>query len=148
MRQDEIIQVYRFVVIGSVSVSIDFFIYFILLKIGLMLMLAKGVSFCIGMIFGFFGNKYWTFRSNEKPMNETISYIFIYGFTFFINVSVNDISFNFAFTSLAFGESEALMIAFLTATFVSTVLNYFGIRFITFKKGINSRQQNNNSNYE
>ena len=144
MKKDELIHIYRFVVIGSVSVSLDFFIYYILLKIGLILMLAKGVSFCSGMIFGFFGNKYWTFRSSEKPMNETISYIFIYGFTFFINVSVNGIAFNFVSTSIAFGESQALMIAFLTATFVSTVLNYFGIRFITFKKGINFRQQNNN----
>jgi putative flippase GtrA len=139
--QDEITQIMRFVIIGGVSVCLDLIVYYILIKIGLSLMFAKGVSFCAGMVFGFSGNKYWTFRSQEEAKNESISYLLIYGFTFFINVSVNGMVFNFATTSTGNGNSHALIIAFISATFVSTVLNYFGIRFITFKKGINARHQ-------
>ncbi len=141
MENREATHLIRFGVIGGISVCLDYIVYSSLIDLGLGLLLAKGVSFCVGLVFGFLGNKFWTFRSRREFWSEWGSYLLIYTVTLVINIYTNSIVYNFLTDGRSEISSKAHIIAFLSATSVTTIINYLGIRLITFKKGIDYRNQ-------
>ena len=126
-------QLLRFVVIGSTSVLIDLLCYHLLTRNGMSPSPAKGVAYLIGMLFGFMGNKFWTFRSASKSLAEPIIFVLLYTVTLGVNVGIN------ALALMVFG-SEAKLLAFLIATGVTTVLNFVGMKLLAFRAGIQKRQ--------
>lgn len=130
-------QLKRFIFVGFLSVALDCITYFTVLKYGLIREPAKAIGYISGMLVGFVLNKTWTFRSQAKIEKEIVGYSFLYCFTFFANLVLN-----YAVAKLLSGisnERAVLIMAFFSATFVTTVLNFLGMRFITFKKGIAAR---------
>jgi putative flippase GtrA len=136
-------QVSRFIVIGLLSVAIDGLVYSILAAMGVSAHLAKGVSYCSGMLFGFAGNKVWTFESRLKSLAEPTTYAAIYAVTLAVNVSINALVLWVG--RLLAPESAARLLAFLTATGVTTVLNFLGMRLITFRTAIVLRRETEQS---
>ena len=64
-----------FLVVGVASVATDLIVYRILANLaGLPLDIAKGLSYWAGVVIGFFGNKWWTFRSTRRSWTEPVSY--------------------------------------------------------------------------
>ncbi len=131
-------QLKRFLVTGFSSVAIDCITYFVALKCGLAREPSKAIGYISGMLVGFVLNKTWTFRSHGKIGTEILTYFFLYCVTFFANLAVNYAVVRF-FNDIS-NERAVLIMAFFSATFVSTVLNFLGMRFITFKKGIAARE--------
>jgi putative flippase GtrA len=124
-------QIMRFLVVGFVSVAVDLACYMFL---GTILFfatsLAKGLSYIAGMAVGFVGNKYWTFGSARRNASEPVTYVVLYVVTLAVNIGVN---------SAVLGITGWKAPAFLLATVVTTVLNFLGMRLITFRDGIQDR---------
>ena len=122
-------EVLRFLLVGSTTVLIDFFIYFLLLYVmGLETNISKGVGFSSGTLFSYFANKKVTFKSQLKGTYVFVLFLILYIVTLTINVSVNELGL------LVFGKTE---IGFILSLFISTgfsaVLNFIGMKYLVFK---------------
>lgn len=127
-------QLARFLIVGFTSVAVDFAFYAALTRLSWHADVAKAVSYLTGVIVGFCGNKWWTFESTRRSAAEPIAYLACYAVTLIANVLCNR-------SVLAlFGESASLW-AFLVATGVTTVLNFIGMKFITFRRGVEERRE-------
>jgi putative flippase GtrA len=125
-------QLTRFLVIGSASVAFDFVVYVLLTAGGLPRAAGKLLSYVAGMLVGFAGNKFWTFRSARRSLGEPLSYALLYALTLCVNVGVN------ALALAVLGAGHTLL-AFLAAAGVTTVLNFLGMRCVTFRRGVRER---------
>ncbi len=143
-------QVARFLVVGLCCVGVDLTLYGLLVWLTPMhTMPAKGISYVTGMIVGFVWNKAWTFESRRASWTEPASYTLLYGVTLAANIGVNELARTpiaavLEWTALpapAHVPRLAAGIAVLLATGITTVLNFLGLRFITFQKGIAQRRQ-------
>ncbi len=116
----------RFLIGGSCAVITDYITYRLFLYINIKVGIAKVISFILGSIVGFTINKFWTFESKTLLKSEILKYSVLYLCTAFINSEINKLL-------LDLFHIESL--AFLGATGVSTILNFFGQKFIVFYKG-------------
>ena len=96
--------------------------------------ICKGTSYAAGVVVGFFGNKFWTFESARRSAAEPALYQALYGCTLLLNIACNQLA-------LAGAGSEQKLIAFLVATGVTMVTNFFGMKFIAFRRGIRERNE-------
>jgi len=126
------IQLTRFIVIGLTSVAIDLLVYRLLVSAGVMTDVAKGLSYLCGMTIGYFGNKFWSFRSSQPARRETLSFVMLYFTTLMLNVLINR-------NLLRIWGDDQHLIAYVIATGVSTVLNFWGLKRVTFRQGIRAR---------
>lgn len=113
----------RFLVAGLSAVGTDLGIYYLLLNF-LESYIAKGISFLAGTIVAFVINKYWTFEKKEKSYIEMIRFSILYSLTLGVNVLTN---------KLVLDNSGIVILSFIIATGVSTVLNFIGQKFWVFK---------------
>jgi putative flippase GtrA len=138
-RRETAKQIRRFIVIGVLSVLIDLTVYTLLTRRGLMWDVSKGISYVSGMVFGFIFNKLWTFQSARRSPAEPIVYVVLYTATLGVNVLVNRLVIVVASAWLPLGAVKGL--AFLVATGLCTVLNFVGLKWITFRVGVRQRRQ-------
>ena len=124
-------QIGRFAFTGGGSVAIDLVVYLALFPL-LGSVAAKAISYICGVSFGFVGNKFWTFRSSQAVAAEVPSYVAVYAVTLAVNLMINAAA--IAVLSYAAIPTRATQIlAFLLATGVTTVANFLGLKFITFR---------------
>ena len=116
----------RFLLIGGSSVLIDFACYSLLAGLGTPAMAAKGMSYIAGMLFGFFGNKFWTFEARSPSRREPFVYAALYAVTLAVNVGLHA-------AVLQWLGNDAKAFAFLVATGATTVLNFIGLKYLTFR---------------
>tara|TARA_Y100000768_G_C23986735_1_gene689343 strand:- start:1922 stop:2317 length:396 start_codon:yes stop_codon:yes gene_type:complete len=120
------LEVYRFLIVGICSVSIDFFFYYLIIYLDLLdPNHSKRISFIIGAIFAFYANRHYVFRIDEKKISQYLMFSFLYFISFILNSLVHD---------YILLMSNLTLLSFLCATFVSTVTNFLGQKFIIFKK--------------
>ena len=67
----------RFVIVGGANTAIDFALYNLLSRI-FALSVANMISSFIAMLFSFFVNKKWTFRSTDKDYLREVTLFFIF----------------------------------------------------------------------
>ncbi len=121
-------ELYKFIIVGLGAVATDFVVYFIL-KQFIDYSIAKGVSFIAGALLAYVLNKNWTFDANLGKVHGLGKFSFLYFTSFSFNVLTNKMVLTFFL--------EYTLIAFLFATGVSTLINYFGQKFWVFsKKGV------------
>lgn len=114
------------------SVAIDFVVYRLLVtQAGYQNDLAKASGYLSGLVFGFFLNKLWTFESRKARLSEPLLYLAVYSVTFLLNLAINR-------GILAWLGESTMPLAFLTATGVSTVCNFVGLRLVAFRKAVQS----------
>ena len=91
---------------------------------------ANGFAYLAGMGYGFFANRKWAFQDSELITGTKIArYIAMYTLTLFVNVSVNSIVFDFIR-----GVHGDMLVAFLVAIFITTILNFIGLKYWVFRK--------------
>ena len=125
-------QITRFLFVGGNSVAIDLLCYSLLLG-SMDRGLAKGISYTVGVLVGFAGNKLWTFESKGKSFSEPTLYVFVYGITLVLNIGIN----SFVCESLSSriqSERTTQLLAFLIATGVTTILNFLGLKYLAFRQ--------------
>ena len=125
-------------IVGLLSVGTDLAVYAGLLTAGLSTPAAKGLGYLAGMAVGFVLNKTWTFGSRAPAGGEAVTYILLYAVTFAVNIAVN--SGVLTMTGGLLTGSLHAATAFFVTTGLTTVLNFLGMRFITFRKGIAAKR--------
>jgi putative flippase GtrA len=119
-----------FLVIGSLTVLIDFLAYRGLVwgeSMGINT--AKATGFLIGTVFAYFANRIWTFGKAEHAAGSAWRFIVLYAVTLGSNVLLN------AAVLMLLGKSEwVIQLAFFMATGVSAVLNFIGMKWFVFTR--------------
>jgi putative flippase GtrA len=122
-------QFFVFLIIGLLSVSIDYVLYQLIMNLSLSICnQAKLISFVIGMVFSFFANKTWTFSFPIINKRLVCKFLFLYALALCINVIINSIILN-----VITGAPFAINLAFLFATLSSAIFNFMGMKFFVFK---------------
>lgn len=117
-----------FLIVGSLTVLVDFLCYRSLLHFNLSHSLAKGVSFILGTIFSYFANRFWTFNHhNLLKAGSVLRFVLLYLSTLLVNVLINK-----AILSSCSFTYYNIEIAFLVATSTSALLNFIGMKFFVF----------------
>lgn len=119
------LEIYRFLIVGVCSVTIDFLFYYFFIYFNFFdPNNAKRLSFIIGAIFAFYANRNYVFQVNEKKFSQYIMFSILYFTSFILNSVVHDFVYLF---------SNLTLISFLCATMVSTITNFTGQKFLIFK---------------
>jgi putative flippase GtrA len=114
----------RFLLTGGSAVMTDFVGYY-LLQYLMDLNIAKGCSFILGSVVAYVLNNYWTFKVSSINHVNVSQFVFLYAFSLCCNIYLNN---------LVLTLFESVLLAFMVATSVSTVINYIGQKFWIFKK--------------
>jgi putative flippase GtrA len=138
-RRETARQIRRFIVIGVLSVLTDWTVYSLLMRLGVTKYPAKGIGYVSGMIVGFIGNKLWTFESARRSAAEPFTYIVLYTTTLGVNMVVNGLLLDLLVLWLPY--VWAWRAALFVATGVTTLLNFAGMKWITFRVGVRERRE-------
>ena len=117
-----------FLVVGSLTVLVDFLAYRGLVWVGLGINGAKAAGFLLGTVFSYGANRFWTFGDRSHAAGSVQRFTMLYGATLAANVSINS-----AMLRLLQETKIALPLSFLLATFVSATLNFLGMKLFVFR---------------
>ncbi|MDN0118625.1 GtrA family protein [Yersinia frederiksenii] len=118
-------QLMIFLIVGSLTVFIDFLTYRALITLDLLgIDMAKATGFIIGTIFAYLANRIWTFGRQTHASGSIWRFIVLYAVTLGINVWMN---------AIVLASLQAVQIAFLVATGISALLNFIGMKWFVFK---------------
>ena len=124
-------EIYRFIIIGIIAVTIDALVYFLLTFFGVFSYeLSKRISFIAGAIFAFFFNRKYVFQIEKKNIYQFLGFGFLYFISFLLNGYSHDV---------VIDKLDIPLVAFLFATSVSTIINYLGQKFIIFRKVVKNK---------
>ncbi len=129
MKTSVLLELKKFLTVGTIAVFLDWGIYLTLTKfMSVGAVPSKGLSYIVGTIFAFIANGRLVFQSDLAPASF-LKHLLLYTFSLLANTLF------FAFWQLNFSFDSAIILgsALLTATFVSTVINFVGMRFWVFK---------------
>ena len=119
-------EIYKFIIIGIIAVSIDAFVYFLLGNFEFFSYeISKRISFICGAVFAFFFNRSYVFQIKHKNVRQILGFSILYFTSFLSNASSHDFVLN---------KLGIPFVAFIFATAISTTINYLGQKFIIFKK--------------
>ena len=130
MKNSVLLELKKFLAVGMIAVSLDWGIYLALDNfLGLGAVLSKSLSYIIGTMFAFVANGRLVFQSDLVPVNF-LKHLLLYTFS----LLANTLLFAYWASNFSFESTIILGAALLTSTFVSTVINFLGMRFWVFKK--------------
>jgi putative flippase GtrA len=121
-------QVLRFLVVGALTVLVDFVVYRLLHHLGLALTPAKTCSFAVATVCAYFLNRSFTFGATGGRRVAT-SFVALYTCALGINVGINAVG----LAELPAGRFHILG-AFLCAQAVSSTFNFVGMRQLVFTR--------------
>jgi len=130
-------QMIRFVLTGALSAVVDFGIYLALWKgLGLERDISKACSFIVGTTIAYLINRRWTFKA-EPSRARFIAVVILYAITFAAQVGINAVM-NMTLPAMKVtvgGHSVALavLVAFVVAQGIATVINFIVQRAVIFK---------------
>jgi putative flippase GtrA len=119
-----------FLIVGSLTVLIDYATYRSLVKFEcISIDIAKGVGFVAGTLFAFFANRLWTFGQKQHAAGSVWRFIVLY-----VVSSIGNVLVNRWVLSVLIDWSGAATAAFFVATGISSIMNFFGMKFFVFKE--------------
>jgi len=136
-------QFFRYAVIGVVNTLIDWGVLNVLLFTtrrtdAVSYALFKSLSFCLAMTNSYFLNKSWTFKDEDGGVNSAAT---LMKAGKFVLVNLVGLGINASLASLVasrgYGQADFILWANLgavAATAASLVWNFFGYKFLVFKK--------------
>ena len=117
-------QVVRFLLTGGLSAIVDFGLYAIGLALGLQVSVAKSISFICGTTTAYLINRRWTFKA-EPSRARFVAVVVLYAITFAVQVGINALLYDPA--------KWRILLAYVIAQGVATVINFVVQRFVIFK---------------
>ena len=123
-----------FLIVGILTVAIDFLIYRGLIYLGLdTVNIAKGLGFIGGTIFAYFANRFWTFKKQVARSGSIGRFSIVYIIGLSTNILVNYLSILTLNHFANFNDyQQVIFLAFLLATGVSATLNFLGMKLFVF----------------
>jgi len=126
MKIIDFFEIYKFIIIGIIAVSIDAFVYYLLGNFEFFSYeISKRISFICGAAFAFFFNRSYVFQIKHKNISQILGFSILYLISFLCNAFSHDFILN---------KLSVPTVAFIFATAVSTIINYLGQKFIIFRK--------------
>ena len=116
-----------FIVIGIIDTCTYLFLFYFTGLINL----SKFVSFIIGAVFSYYGNKNITFNVKAKKLTP-IYFSLVYSISLGLNIFSNSFSL-FLFKNK---ETITILISFFIATLISALFNFVMMKFFVFRKKI------------
>ena len=142
-----IFQAAKFVLVGFLNTLVDLgalnlLILFSGIASGMFYSIFKGISFTIAVINSYFWNKFWTFKKPGgtektelgKSGKELLQFLMVSAVGFGINVGVASFVVGSIGPQLSFGDKIWANVAAIIATLCAMVWNFFGYKFIVFRK--------------
>lgn len=121
-------QLFKFLLIGSITVLIDFTTYRGMVVFNPNVSFAKSLGFALGTGFSFFANRNITFKVINDFCSHLIKFALLYLISMLINVLINGISLDF------FSKSDIkVQISFILATLISATINFIGMKYLVFR---------------
>lgn len=118
-------QLARFAVVGGLAVAIDAALYFLFVWSELMdPTWSKRASFGLGAVWAFFANKFFTFRAPGFKVQQPFLFAAVYLGGWALNSFIHDAVLHLW---------PRPVVAFLSATSVSTVTNFVGQKWLVFR---------------
>ncbi len=118
-----------FVIIGITSVLIDTLSYLFLFYFTGSIKFSKFVSFIMGAVFSYYGNKNITFNVKAKKSTPLF-----FSLVYSISLGLNIFSNSFSLHLLQNKETISILISFFVATLISALFNFIMMKFFVFKK--------------
>ena len=118
-----------FVIIGITSVLIDTCSYLLLFYFTSSINFSKFVSFIMGAVFSYYGNKNITFNVKAKKFTP-IYFSLVYSISLGLNIFSN----SFSLYLFQNKETISILISFFIATIISALFNFIMMKFFVFKK--------------
>jgi putative flippase GtrA len=118
-----------FLVVGSLTVLVDFLSYRGLLWSGLLdVGIAKAAGFLAGTVFAYFANRAFTFGGRTHRRGTAWRFALLYACTLGANVGING-----WVLGMLDDYAWRVQAAFLVATAVSTCMNFLGMKLFVFR---------------
>jgi len=116
-----------FLVVGILTVLIDYLVYFLSRKLIVSTPQAKAFGFISGTTFAFLANRNITFRNHDNVWRHLYKFLILYSGTLFINVIINNYLLN-----LFIDFHYKVQLSFLIATSTSAIINFIGMKYFVF----------------
>lgn len=124
--KDNTKEILNYIIVGVLTTLVNYVFYYILLKIHCHWVLANSIAWFMAVIFAFYTNKKYVFKSTKKSRDEITSFFIMRLATLIIeNISL------FLFIEII-GIHQIL--AKIVVSVVTVVLNYILCKFKIFKK--------------
>ncbi|HEY5714768.1 MAG TPA: GtrA family protein [Candidatus Gracilibacteria bacterium] len=117
----------RFVVTGILSTILNYGVFYGLYR-GLEwgYLIAAAMGYIVGLIFGYFLNKFWTFEVKTVPhFREIMGYVMVYLISLVVSLL-------FLHVAVEYGDLDPRL-ANVLAIVISTILNFVGLKWFVFK---------------
>lgn len=121
-------QIRRFLIVGTLTVGLDYVLYALLLLIDVPVPVAKGTSFLIATVCAYLLNRSWTFQATGGAI-VAVRFTALYGAALGLNVAVNSLA-----LWLLPETTWRVQIAFLIAQLCSSTFNFVGMRSVVFSR--------------
>ena len=118
-----------FIIIGITAVLIDTCSYLFLIYFTGSINLSKFLSFIMGAVFSYYGNKNITFNVKAKKLTPIY-----FSLVYLISLGLNIFSNSFSLYLFQNKETISILISFLIATMISALFNFIMMKFFVFKK--------------
>ena len=125
-------ETFLFGIIGIIAVLIDTCSYLFLFYLTGSVNLSKFVSFIMGAVFSYYGNKNITFNVKAKKLTPVY-----FSIVYSISLGLNIFSNSFSLYLFQNKETISILISFFIATIISAFFNFIMMKFFVFKKRIN-----------
>lgn len=116
-------QIFRFGIVGFSNVIVDLAVYSTLMIIGADIISSKALAFVAGTLFSFIVNRRWTFKSQHTWSSRIVPFFLLYTLSMLVNVSIN-----YLIVDLSHYSQFGYAAAYGSATTVSSVINFLGMR--------------------
>ena len=116
-----------FLIIGILTVLIDYLVYFLSRKFIINTSQAKAFGFISGTVFAFLANRNITFKNHSNICGHLYKFLILYSVTLFINITINNNLLNWL-TDFHF----KIQVSFLVATTTSAIINFIGMKYFVF----------------
>jgi len=94
---------------GGFNTAVTYFLFILLIKIGIQYKLALTLDYAVGLILGYLLNKYWVFNKNEK-VQSLIKYLLSYILIFLVNLILLWFSIEFCKANAIFSQLLIILI--------------------------------------
>lgn len=121
----------KFFLVGIICFLVDISFYFLFLRFNLGIMLAKPLSFVLGVLTGYFLNTFYTFNQSHMASQKLFRYIILYTVTMFINAFSNKYFLGLLLNTPI--QTYAMIFSVIIATGIALFINFFGLRYYVFR---------------
>ena len=117
----------RFLLVGGASTVLNFGSFLVLLNfVNIHYLISSCIGYVIGFAFGYYFNKSWTFELESDSLQIKLKYLFIYMISLISGLALLNI--------LVVKFLIQIEIANIMFIFYATLSNFFGVKFLVFKK--------------